>query len=212
MVVIGTLVSWTVEVTSGEPTERTKREFMELVVKDIDGEQIRLRAEMEESKKTATGEAVFFQIPTLVPFVDFDFWYIDRDLRWAPPKGSPLPSVKVPRGFVCDLASVPPLLWGKFPPTGRYAYAAIIHDYLYWTQTTTREIADEILAIGMRDAGTDEGTITTFNLAVKAVGWNAWSNNQEAKARGEKRILGAFPTDKLVSWETWKKKPGVFKD
>lgn len=195
-----------------EPNERTKREFMELALKDIDNEQMRIRAEMNKSKTEGNGAALFVQIPTLIPFIDFDYWYIDRDLRWAPAKGSKLPSVKVPKGFVSDLASVPAILWMKYPPTGRYAYGAVVHDYLYWSRTTTKEIADEILALAMRDAGTDEGTITAFKLALKAAGWKAWSDNKKAKANGEKRLLGVFPTDRLVSWEKWKAKPGVFKD
>lgn len=211
--VVALLSSWAVtENVSSEPAERTKREFMELVVEDINDQQKIIQTAMDRSKKEGNGGALFVQIPSLIPFIDFDYWYIDRDLRWAPPIGSLLPSVKVPKGFVSDLASVPGIFWGKYPPTGRYAYAAVVHDYLYWSQAITREIADEILAIGMRDAGTDETTITAFKLAVNATGWKAWSNNQEAKARGEKRVLGVFPSDRLVSWKDWKAKSGVFKD
>lgn len=211
LVVLST--SWTVaEEMSGESPVRTKREFMEMVSKDIDGKQTAIRAEMEESKQKGNGAPLFVQIPTLIPFIDFDYWYIDRDLRWAPPGGSTLPSVKVPKGFVSDLASVPALFWMKYPPTGRYAYGAIVHDYLYWSRQTTKEVADEIFAIAMRDAGTDESTITTFKVVLGAAGWKAWSDNDKAKRSGEKRVLAVFPTDRLISWEVHKIKPGVFKD
>lgn len=210
-VIIFGLMCLTVEVTLGEEIERTKREFMELVVQDIDRKNSHRESEMEKQKEEAKGEALFVQLPTLIPFIDFDFWYIDRDLRWDPPKGSSLPSVRVPKGFVSDLASVPPFLWGKYPPIGRYAYAAVVHDYLYWTQTTTQDVADEILAIGMRDAGTDEAAISRFKFAVRSVGGIAWANNRKAKAKGEKRILAVLPTDKLMSWAIYSKNPGVFK-
>lgn len=36
----------------------------------------------------------------------------------------------VPMGFVTDLASIPRVLWALLPPHGRYAKAAILHDYL----------------------------------------------------------------------------------
>lgn len=39
----------------------------------------------------------------------------------------------VPKGFVTDFASVPEILQGLIPPTGRYGKAAVIHDYLYRT-------------------------------------------------------------------------------
>ncbi len=39
--------------------------------------------------------------------------------------------IHVPAGFVTDLASVPRIFWTLLPPDGKYAKAAIIHDYLY---------------------------------------------------------------------------------
>jgi len=38
--------------------------------------------------------------------------------------------VRVPSGYRTDFASVPRGLWNLFPPAGRYAQAAVIHDYL----------------------------------------------------------------------------------
>ena len=35
----------------------------------------------------------------------------------------------VPRGFVSDFASIPKLFWGLFGPTGKYTWAAILHDW-----------------------------------------------------------------------------------
>ncbi len=213
MAIFLTFVSWAIhsEVLSA-PIERTKSEFLALAADDINSQQRTIQTEMDVIKEKAGVAPLFVQIPSLMPFIDFDFWYIDRDLRWAPPKNSKLPAVKVPKGFTCDLASVPNFLWGALPPTGRYAYAAIVHDYLYWSQTTTREVADEILAVAMRDAGTDEATIKEFKLAVRVFGSGPWSANKEAKARGEKRILSVFPPNKLISWKDWKAKAGVFKD
>ena len=51
----------------------------------------------------------------------FEFWLTDN----------PDDVIYVPEGYVTDLASVPRLLWALFPPHGRYAKAAIIHDWLY---------------------------------------------------------------------------------
>lgn len=38
--------------------------------------------------------------------------------------------ITVPKDFITDGASVPRFLWCIFPPTGRYFYAAVIHDYI----------------------------------------------------------------------------------
>jgi hypothetical protein len=52
--------------------------------------------------------------------------------------------IRVPAGTVTDLASVPRLLWVVFPPHGRYAKAAIMHDYLYANAIGTKARADRI--------------------------------------------------------------------
>lgn len=44
----------------------------------------------------------------------------------------------VPPGFVTDLASVPDLAEPLLPRSGEYSNAAIMHDYLYWTQPSRR--------------------------------------------------------------------------
>jgi hypothetical protein len=51
--------------------------------------------------------------------------------------------ILVPSGTVTDLASIPRLLWTIFPPHGRWAKAAIIHDYLYANGIGTKEFADK---------------------------------------------------------------------
>jgi hypothetical protein len=191
-------------------TGHAKRQFMELAVRDIDNEAKVAKEERDQLLKKGGAAPLFVQLPMIRPFVDWDFYYIDRDLRWAAPQGKNLPAVRVPRGFVSDLASVPAFFWAKYPPTGRYAYAAIVHDYLYWFQTTTREQADEIMSIAMRDAGTDEATISDFYRVLRLTGGLAWSRNQKARDNGEKRVLKSFPDDPLISWTVWKSKSDAF--
>ena len=38
--------------------------------------------------------------------------------------------IVVPAGFITDLASTPRFAWAFFPRWGRYAEAAVVHDYL----------------------------------------------------------------------------------
>lgn len=57
--------------------------------------------------------------------------------------------IRVPAGTVTDLATVPRLLWVAFPPHGRYAKAAIVHDYLYANGIGTKERADSIFLEAM---------------------------------------------------------------
>ena len=82
-------------------------------------------------------------------------------LHWSALQGSSIKraaSVKriwidVPAGYVTDLASVPRALWTVFPPHGRYAKAAIVHDYLYSNAIGSKRWADKVFleAMGVLD-------------------------------------------------------------
>jgi hypothetical protein len=52
--------------------------------------------------------------------------------------------IRIPAGTVTDLASVPRLLWAVFPPHGKWAKAAIVHDYLYANAIGTKQYADDV--------------------------------------------------------------------
>ena len=57
--------------------------------------------------------------------------------------------IEVPADYVTDLASVPRVLWSVFPPHGRYAKAAIVHDYLYSNAIGTKTWADQVFLEAM---------------------------------------------------------------
>ncbi|EFO7853397.1 DUF1353 domain-containing protein [Salmonella enterica] len=57
--------------------------------------------------------------------------------------------ISVPAGFVTDLATIPRIFWTLLPPDGKYAKAAIIHDYLYANALRTKQEADLIFLDGM---------------------------------------------------------------
>ncbi len=150
----------------------------------------------------------------LIPFKDWDYYYTKGNSAvWTPNPGQNFSRVVVPEGFVTDLASVPQWLWGSgYRPEGPYAYAAIIHDYLYWIQERPKAEADLILKFAMEDSKVDSSTITKIYEAVHLLGGRAWDHNAELKKAGEHRILREFPGDFTISWSEWKKKPGVFRD
>lgn len=148
----------------------------------------------------------------LLPFKDWDYYYtMGSSSRWAPNPGQTYKFVKVPSGFVTDLTSVPPWLWSTgIRPEGSYAYAAIIHDYLYWMQERPREEADKIFLFAMEDSKVDQALRNHIYNAVRLAGGSAWSKNAALKAAGEKRFLRRYPTDFTTTWKEWKSKPDVF--
>jgi Protein of unknown function (DUF1353) len=142
-----------------------------------------------------------------------DPWYfLLKPIAWrpSPEQAGTFEAVEVPAGFVTDLASIPWPLWSTgLRPDGQYAYAAIVHDYLYWTQTRGRAVADQILKFGMQDLRVNNITINAIYSGVRLGGQSGWDEDARLKASGEKRILVRYPkaTD---TWAKWKMKSDVF--
>ena len=138
-------------------------------------------------------------------------YYVLREIGWSPNPGQEqYRSVDVPRGFVTDFASIPRIFWTILPPDDRYTYAAVLHDYLYWTQTTSRADADMVFKFAMEDHKVNAITIQAVYLGVRAGGQGAWDENAKLKAAGERRILRRFPTEATTDWKDFKLESGVF--
>ena len=139
-------------------------------------------------------------------------YYLIKPTEWQPndEHAKRFPIVRVPTGFVTDFASIPPLLYSIFRPDGTYAHAAVIHDYLYWSQQLLRPDADEIFRLAMVDLEVDPPTVAAIYAAVVAFGQRAWDKNAWAKSRGESRLLREFPTDPKTRWADWSKVRSVF--
>jgi len=132
-------------------------------------------------------------------------------IGWKPKKiTQDLSALVVPAGFVTDFASIPRVFWSIFKPDGNYAYAAVLHDYLYWQQDRSRSSADAIFRAAMDDLKITDFQSATLFHAVDLFGESAWESNKKLKSAGERRILSKFPTDPNVTWAEWKSRPDVF--
>jgi hypothetical protein len=91
--------------------------------------------------------------------------------------------IKIPNGYVWDLASVPRLLWGICPPDSDAELAFLIHDYLYENRIGTRKWADkEMLKWSIATNGTNNWSIRNIDnyiryWAVRLGGRKAWNTN-----------------------------------
>ena len=143
----------------------------------------------------------------LLAFGDDQGWIVTRSLVYV--IGDTNDRITVPAGFVTDLASIPRQFWGPplyLTPTGRYSRAAIVHDYLYWSQKCTRDQADRLLVIAMK-----ESAVTSFDEAViyegvHVGGDRAWKGNAADRARGIPRILPVEhrrPSDPNLTWPVY---------
>lgn len=175
-------------------------------------EQAQQQASAQEDEQRRKGTGASLQVATLMPFGDWDYYFVrGGPIIWRPNRGQTFKTVNVPEGFVTDLASVPRPFWAIMRPEGRYAYAAVVHDYLYWMQDRSKEEADKIFRLAMEDSKVDSTTLSSFYAAVDNLGRSAWDSNRKLKNEGERRLLKKFPTDFTTSWSEWKTRPDVFR-
>jgi hypothetical protein len=165
----------------------------------------------EATRRPPSGEQIPIGPLYIGRFAD-PVYFLREPIAWVPGshQNQHYKTVKVPTGFVTDFASIPREFWSLMRPDGLYAYAAVIHDYLYWDQSLSRETCDEILKFCMEDFRIDYVTVTSIYAGVRTGGWKAWAENAALKKRGEKRILKRFPMNPTIRWAQWKVQPDVF--
>lgn len=130
------------------------------------------------------------QPPLLSPFGDGSQWIVWEDINFEVRlDDNSTRYLRVPRGFVTDLASTPPQIWRWYPPFGKYLTASILHDYLYWRQSCTQLQADKIFAQTMRDAGVPQEDQSRFFVVLQEFGKRAMDENSSDRERGLIRVL-----------------------
>src|SRR2546422_337552 len=128
------------------------------------------------------------------------WWYhVDKDQRNY--KAGPLMNVGVVALTILALpvyfirsrgwkrASIAQPFWSLLSPHGLYSKAAIVHDYLYWSQLCTREQADNIFLIAMKESGVAPAQRLDIYAGVRAGGGAAWNANRDERARGLPRVI-----------------------
>ena len=83
---------------------------------------------------------------------------------------------KVPVGFVTDFASIPKALWSIIAPSGPYARAAVVHDWLYANHKYTRKRSDQIFKEGMKVLDVNWFVRGWMYNAVRWFGAKAWKS------------------------------------
>lgn len=140
------------------------------------------------------------------------YYVLLAPITWRPPTSlnKQMHPVTVPRGFVTDLASIPRIFWSIFRPDGDYAFAAVVHDYIYWTQDRTREQADRIFRLAMSDLEISDLQANLLFTAVDTLGESAWLKNYRARKEGERRLISKLPASAQVRWVDWKNKSEAY--
>jgi hypothetical protein len=138
--------------------------------------------------------------PAVETFADGEHFMLIRPLVvWF---GEGADSLVVPAGFVSDLASIPRVAQSLIPKLGPYNRAAIVHDYLYWTQCCSRREADVIFLKMMKDLGVSFFTRKALFFSVANFGRGAWYENARQRGAGLPRV--APPGARRIGpYETW---------
>ncbi|MCA9420963.1 MAG: DUF1353 domain-containing protein [Nitrospirales bacterium] len=127
--------------------------------------------------------------PTITQLVpDPPVFMVAHPLRYTPDDGQH--EIVIPVGFVTDLASIPSLLWWWEAPHEGTMAPAIVHDYLYWEQSCTKDEADAVMYLAMLEIGLGEFTANRIYDGIRTpFAQGAWENNRKARTRGETRFF-----------------------
>ena len=145
------------------------------------------------------GQEIFITRVVASPFADGVYWYLREPLVWQAFDGN---VVRVPAGFVTDFASVPKVVWSLLPKWERYGPAAVVHDYLYWSQSVPREQADRYFLEAMGDSDVPALKKRTIYGAVRLFGRLSWRANERDKQAGHIRVMQSseWPLNPSATW------------
>ena len=135
--------------------------------------------------------------PTVTQLIlsDPPLFLVAQPLRYSTNDGRY--QIVVPVGFVTDLASIPRALWWWQSPHEATMAPAIIHDYLYWEQSCTKDEADAVMYLAMEELSVKG--IGGIYLGIRTpVGTAAWKRNEEARAKGETRFFTPAYAQRLM--------------
>jgi hypothetical protein len=145
----------------------------------------------------------FTSILLVSPLADGNTWVLMREFGYDVGAEGSNDQINVPVGFQTDFASIPRPFWAILPKWGKYGNAAVIHDWLYWSQGRPRRTADGVLLEAMGVLGVRAIVRYVIYGAVRLFGWLAWLRNQADRASHYDRVLTTLP---VKAWEASQRK------
>lgn len=119
-----------------------------------------------------------FLTPLIVRTDHATQWVLDEDLIYQSPHNG---LITVPRGFLCDLASIPRVFQLLIPVNDVHREAATLHDWLYYKKgvigayTYSREQCDKLFLQAMKETGVPTWKRLAMFFAVRVGGYIAWA-------------------------------------
>ena len=123
------------------------------------------------------------------PLADGKTWVLIQPFGYEVGAEGSGDAVDVSIGFMTDFASIPRIFWVVLPKWGKYGNAAVVHDWLYWSQDRIRADADQIMFEAMGVLAVPDWKRYAIYWAVRAFGGIAWARNIWDKEYGFDRVL-----------------------
>jgi hypothetical protein len=145
-----------------------------------------------------------FRVPSFRPFADRHRQYVlTEPFKYFPPQSRE--PIIVPAGFVTDFASIPGPLSVVFGPSV-HDLPALVHDYLYWRQSCTREQADRLFDVALNLVGVSKGSRMAIALGLRLGGPSAYRGNaQERRERLPRIVPSEFMRIPVTTWDAYRK-------
>jgi hypothetical protein len=144
--------------------------------------------------------------PLVRAFGDNNDWIVAEDMTWT--IGHTGETIVVPKGFITDYASIPQFLWSfGLSPHGQYSRAAVLHDYLYWSQGCTRAQSDRLLVIAMKESEVGSFDESAIYQGVDKFGASAWHSNARERAMALPKIVPdeyLIPANPNINWNSYR--------
>lgn len=116
--------------------------------------------------------------PCIQPLIDYDY-HICEEME-IKVDGS---LIKIPRGFITDLASIPKPLWPILAPQySGFVYPAILHDFFYrCPNNVTRKYADDVFYYALKAEGVSTYTALKMWAGVRTFGGAHFADQNNCK-------------------------------
>ena len=131
----------------------------------------------------------FTEALVVSPLSDGNTWVVLKSFGYDVGEEGSGNTVEVKKGFVTDFASIPRLFWILLPRWGKYGNAAVIHDWLYWSQDRARAEADRIMFEAMGVLSVPAWQKYLIYGFVRVFGSISWNRNHWERSAGFERVL-----------------------
>lgn len=160
-----------------------------------------VQAQKNRGKLTADDPITDLSLPPFYRFRDGNY-VLGQTFKFTV-AGTHAPIV-VPAGFVTDFASIPAPFTPMFAKDA-HDLPALVHDFLYWTQSCSRSQADKVLLRALREVGVPDVKSEAIYWSVHLAGMFAWKENASDRAAGLPRVIPG-PLDHLpiATWESFR--------